>query len=770
LSGSDAIDVLRKPWARFQLSRFATLSARQESLLKGQIANPQLGSKERARLLSLFDVSLLNAVARENNASEGSLYELLRAMAVLPLLESVRARLWAATVQGLPRDQFLRELYDLARHVREAKIEVSVLNDWAQSVIGLVEHRVNASKDDLLSDLLEDCRGHAQPIRMLSDWIAEHLTFDDLRKSAAEKKDVTPEIQTIPTAKDTMGIPTESTVTKAATSTVNTYEVDLQGWVLELQGTDITQVYGTINKIQSELNQALSTVEACEDLAKLEALPGTLQHIKSEIDGWIARLPDPLRLISDLEHATSAYQQARELVGSEVDELLSSVRLSPSDLVEASNLVQRADVLRRLPDWVWTDGDTPIEQLEIPQMFSRLTMPQIRDRVISILSCLGELGTFESPLLALLPPPPPTEDTDPGTATIDQHVRSWISSMREFLEDLPSELVSELSELQSSGNKRISETRLRQAVGVARRLRDRISKPVMGSIIAIVIAQETDTRCVELAEMFVESVEACEQFFGTALDTTFMQLQARVEKAAAKSTTPFLSTMSALDVRVDHNWVDAQGGKVPLLFRANTDQKERPYGYVSVPLVLTVSQKKAYCFNFEYDVKTGHREGWPRNSEDIEPADLTVSEDAWRDDPEQPDQYLHTLNVKIPLRRQGRGKRFEFHLTTKDAESGRQCGRPAKFSWDVMNDSPVNPVIPMWPEIVDPANVEKHPIGPQKRGRDILARLNQSGSFSVIAPRRFGKSTLVQFLQRKAQEAGFVVRDPVVCTGYYQGP
>jgi hypothetical protein len=172
----------------------------------------------------------------------------------------------------------------------------------------------------------------------------------------------------------------------------------------------------------------------------------------------------------------------------------------------------------------------------------------------------------------------------------------------------------------------------------------------------------------------------------------------------------------------------------------------------------------------EYELKTKHRDGWPRDWENVEPAELVIAEDSWRVNPEQPDQYLYTFKIRIPIRRQVRGDRFEFQLTVYDSESGRQCGNPSKFSWDFITDSLNVDVIPAWPEIVDPSNVEKHPVGPQKRGREILARLNQSGSFCVTAPRRFGKSTLVQFLQKKAQDAGFVVPNPIVCTSYYLGP
>jgi hypothetical protein len=56
------LKLVRRPWAKFKLERYARLTARQESLIKGLLPNASFGRQERLRLVSIFDLNLLNAV------------------------------------------------------------------------------------------------------------------------------------------------------------------------------------------------------------------------------------------------------------------------------------------------------------------------------------------------------------------------------------------------------------------------------------------------------------------------------------------------------------------------------------------------------------------------------------------------------------------------------------------------------------------------------------------------------------------------------------
>lgn len=135
LASDELLAVLRKPWTKFRLESFMRLTARQESLLKGLIPNPQLGGKERARLLALFDVDMLNAYARQSNASEHTLFEVLSSLASLPLPQTTRARVWAAIARGLDADRFLRELRGCLRDLRSTQTRARSLHRLGSSGI-----------------------------------------------------------------------------------------------------------------------------------------------------------------------------------------------------------------------------------------------------------------------------------------------------------------------------------------------------------------------------------------------------------------------------------------------------------------------------------------------------------------------------------------------------------------------------------------------------------------------------------------------------------
>jgi hypothetical protein len=188
------------------------------------------------------------------------------------------------------------------------------------------------------------------------------------------------------------------------------------------------------------------------------------------------------------------------------------------------------------------------------------------------------------------------EDLD-ANAAIDRHVRTWLTGMRELLDELPPNL---LSELQSVGDGGLAERTIRQAVGVARKLKGRVSKATLDEIVLEVASRPDEPSSVTYAALFIEAVEFCEEHFKTAADASINQLQALVEATSKSMGTSANSVTPAFDVHVEHNWVDAQGGKVPLVFRPTTNQSVRPYGYVSAPLVLVAKQRRACTFKREF--------------------------------------------------------------------------------------------------------------------------------------------------------------------------
>jgi serine/threonine protein kinase len=756
------LEILRRVWAKFQVSRFVTTSTRQESILKGLVPAQQLEALECSQLLDLFDLGFFNSSARLSADREASYLQLLRWMSSVPLPDRVRARIWAAMATGLEQSELLRELRGIVRILEAPGVPQEARKAWEEALVELMERRLRVSDDEVLRELLDQCREDAQPLATLSRWLFETLTLASEPPQLQDSEPHLPDhVHEVPEGQ----ISTEGQGNQIEGETADDPDSALlREWVLSLQGSDSRQLADVLESISSAVTEITALAAESQDLDRLPVLIDLLNNFQQHSSSWCERLPDYDRYLADMEEARDAYQRAYALVGTQIEQILVSISVTPSDLNEAANLLAGSEAIRALPTWVWPETAGIKDSPDVAQLFCQLVLPQVREKVVSILGSVGELGTYDPDIIRLIPPPPTRQNEDGTLPDLDQHVEAWLVNMLGLLKELPPEIASNLK-YSATGNS--AESILRQAVGVARKLEGRVSADTRHAIVSSVAAAADEKTALITASLYEEAISFCEQHFGTAADASYAQLKARVEKTPRSTALQDLRTPT-LDLRIDHNWMDGRGGKVSLLFAPASDQNMRPYGYVSVPLVVIAKQRKHYFIKLQYEIKTGHREAWPSEWEDPEPTELSIPEEAWRDDPEEPDQYLYTFKTRIPIRRQGRGGRFEFNLTVTNAETGLVYA-PFKFAWDLLNDAPSLPLRAIWPETVDLSNVEKHPVGPQKRYRDLLARLQNGGSFSVTAPRRFGKSTLVQFLQSKAREEGFVVPDPVICTSYYAG-
>ena len=147
-------------------------------------------------------------------------------------------------------------------------------------------------------------------------------------------------------------------------------------------------------KFKSTLSPILDRAANCARASDLAELFHLLEDLRTQVPDWTSRLPEPSRWAKDYEAAGIAYDRAFAIVAGSLDQLLAGSRFTPSDLDEAAGLLQREDMINALPAWVW--GNTPLEddgdENHKFAAFRRLIVPQIRERVISILSCIGEVG------------------------------------------------------------------------------------------------------------------------------------------------------------------------------------------------------------------------------------------------------------------------------------------------------------------------------------------------------------------------------------------
>jgi hypothetical protein len=169
-----------------------------------------------------------------------------------------------------------------------------------------------------------------------------------------------------------------------------------------------------------------------------------------------------------------------------------------------------------------------------------------------------------------------------------------------------------------------------------------------------------------------------------------------------------------------------------------------------------------------WDVRGDWRSNWPAEFPSVEPEQLSVARYEWRrEGDEGPFQHTFTLRVPVRVSRDQR-RRLELALSVEDGVTGEVLVRDHQLRWDALNYDEI-PVPVEWSTAGSPDDVEEHPIGPQARASLILDRLTALSCTAVIAPRRFGKTTLVNYLARALSERKLYAAPPVVCTEFRLG-
>jgi hypothetical protein len=256
-----------------------------------------------------------------------------------------------------------------------------------------------------------------------------------------------------------------------------------------------------------------------------------------------------------------------------------------------------------------------------------------------------------------------------------------------------------------------------------------------------------------------------ETSLGSAADITIAQLERAMTRNQGSISTPRIPERKPLELRIEHNYVDVSARRVPLVI---VPDKEYPFVYVTAPVLLYSRHRMSGTISLEYEVMSGHRDAWPSEWPSPSPSELIIREDEWREDSDQAGRYRFAFGLRIPCREKGRRTDFQLKIVAKSETGQLLSASPATLQWEALG-KPWTKVNTYWPDSIDPKQVEEHPIGPQHHAEQIIGRVEARGSFCVIAPRRFGKSTLIEFIRQRADVSGFVAPPSVVCTLHRAG-
>jgi tRNA A-37 threonylcarbamoyl transferase component Bud32 len=433
-------------------------------------------------------------------------------------------------------------------------------------------------------------------------------------------------------------------------------------------------------------------------------------------------------------------------------------------------MMSQQDELKRLPKWVW--GEDTEGLFSKAGAFTVLIKEKNREQVNSILSILREKDDVPDQWLAAMPPP-----ADPlheiSSVQLQMHVSKYLDDVAKLSGKLPQDIVA--NALQRNGGLTSAE-RLKKMLDLMSKLSGRTSEDTTNAILREVIGNEDEASADETAEKYLSSLNYFEGKFGAAIMPVFEQLK----QLASFSIVKDIRAESALEnprsptalVTLENNWIDRYGTKAPIGFCRYPDHTSKPYGYISVPLIAVSKQKADVNYKLQFETASPLHHPWPPEWDHTYPEELSIRQDEWRSGLEHQDRFFYSFKYTIPVRDpkfvKNSPAKFEFTLKLLDADTNAIAGKPTKFSWSEIGAPIELPETVSWPHGIDINNVERHPLGPQKFKSDILARVFSKSSFAVIAPRRFGKSTLLEFVERKALEDKFLVVR-IDCTSYNIG-
>ena len=737
-SVSDFLEPLRALWTRYRLDRLVELTPRQELLLRGTTP-AQLGQKERNALITNFSFSLLNKLLLDEYVD---LFGVIEQLSAAALPSDVRVRLWLSTFKGTDAPAIRRELYEV-RSWLETVVEGD--EDTRERLQALmIPHLRDIARDQgdqELALLLEGSYPGGSVMRALANW-AVQLQFVDSQVTAE------PVI--------------ESEYESSAEESVDSDQgkgtaVDLiDSWVLHLRGIDPVHLTELRAQLSDLTSRATVLCGATSTLATTIELTDLAQELAGVAQSWLKALPRASELNKDVREASSAYKTAHDSLGASIDLLLQGFTITPAELVDIVQLTERGDVLDQMPGWFWLlDDDAPDKVLTQPRdplgYATAVLRPEIRARVRTLIGFVEELGEPVAlrwiPAVAL-------------GLSVEEHLSRWFSEVREFLRAAPAEIVSLLKSGPIPG---IDLHTLTQDLARRRHLEELLAPAVFKALDRhLTGVADLSQRSAHLAA-FCEAVDLFATNFGDVTNASFDSLITQASKRLA-SYTGEGRAREAGRLILDHNWTETSATRATLVLAQPEPSVQ--YGVLVAPLVLETDTPREVTVRMKWDYRDIRSEsGWPKEWPRPEPEEaVTIPIYRWQPQPE-PSNYHYSFKAQFPVRVPTTETfRFEVSAAIYDEETGHELARQT-LRWEAISLTPLR-ISLRWRDETAPEYVSEHPIGPQLRANAILERFKSGSSVAVLAPRRFGKSTLVEYLVKEGGAANMLVPPTIVCTSY----
>lgn len=729
------IEVARTLWTKYRLDRVANAMPRELGILTGRITTGELDDNERQNLKALFDVGVLNGLTADHSFQGATLEGYLLRLAELDPLPAIRAAVWSAMLAGTVEATLRDELCAAAVGLRHTA-QTADAPTWSKPVMEAL--REVARKGDAgVSDLIRSVEGDSEPLAGVAIW-AERL-------SSAVGSPPEPE-----PAEDGLPSVIESH------SPAGPVGFDSARWALAQSVSTqdlLSQRLAAVEALLTDLGQ-MSTIESPDDVANLTAM---LAALAAETTRCLDLLPEPRQAAQDYATALSALSALAAVLppGSELDSLPLG-ELDTAAVQDIVTLLSADTTLCRLPPWAWnsiTDPSGPREPADKALRAQRLCDPAVRSRLTRLVQVLAGYEDLSAESIALISSPP-------GGSTPESHLERELDQLRLAAQRLARVPDADRDWVQRALARGDDEEETLDVLKRLHELATHVPTDVAARIREEVIALDDLLAREQRLAQFESAVKFFESAVGSAEEMTWRQLEGGLARSAAGSAP---TTAPAFLLTLEYAGMGPTGrGRPPITFVAH-DDPGRPYGFVVFPVTLESARRVDLSLNIGVDVKSRWgRHAWAADWDRHSPDAVRISSRDWRKAAEG--TFVCSFDLQVAIRRPAKSNdSLDLVVTLTDSISRRPACAPVELDWDSV-DTEFTRLTFDWPVGIVPDFVKEHPVGPQKRLGRLVTRFKSGASCAVIAPRRFGKTTLVRYLQEKAREHGLLALEPVSCT------
>lgn len=719
--------VLAETWRKFRLQTCApsSLTARQQLLLSKAVQAP---SDECAALLDVFSFDLLNRVAHRCETTKdfdrAHFIKLVTTLAELPIRPNVRARIWSESLLGAAADELPRELHESRELLRDG-VATGDLGGLGPALADVLS-RTGSQR---LVAIATEARADELPLRVIAEWV-ERLEFE------------VPSAPVEPVGEATIGIASATPVAPLSERGPNAHDVStLDTWLFSQLGIDVALV----DEHRRGVRIALRTFEAAlrEEISAsaIEATERYAREFRGRVDELIALLPKSGRFSEERARATDAFEKAVARIGEARATELLETGIAVDALNEASAILARQALVDAVPSWMWRSSAADSgEHSGWLQIADDIVLRRLR-----LVSQVVDATRATPADVGALAPPPPGADVD---AYIEERLRECADERR-FFETVPSRHREWIDESRSQGH---SSAQLRDLVDALSRLEPRLSPDAFNEVVAGIRALETAEARLARAAQFERAVVDLTTLLNEEVVRTLQYPLIAKHLPAFERAQP--RDDSAVKLRITHQHLDEEHSRAKLVFVRET----AAYGYVLAPLLLRSKSRDASEIDLTWEVRG--QSAWPKEWPTAGPRQIGIQAHDWLS---RGEEFVVPLTAKIYVR----PAEIEGRLKVNVGSSA--FAQTASLEWtNIEQESAVEGVVVDLSSATDPDHVKRHPLGPQTKLATILDRMRGGRSSAIVAPRRFGKTTLLRFLESD-DTSGLLVVSLAPCTSFVAG-